>query len=208
MTATAAKIDLAAAARRLTAAQVGLRERRRFRRMPITVTGRLLDTFGREHDCRTADISPGDVRIAAVNLPPIGERVVIYLEGIGRVSGKVARKCGEGEVAVIFDFSAHKREKMAEQLTLIVNRDLGIEAPVRPIIRDGAQHIKLEFETGEAYEGEVVDFSLAGISIKSKRPPPLIGVWVRVGNVYGRVARLIEGGFAIDFEPRNIPNQT
>ena len=35
------------------------------------------------------------------------------------MSGKVARKCGEGEVAVIFDFSAHKREKMAEQLTLV-----------------------------------------------------------------------------------------
>ena len=62
--------------------------------------------------------------------------------------------------------------------------------------------MKLEFETGEAYVGEVVDFSLAGITIKSKRPPPLIGVWVRVGTVYGRVARLIDGGFAIDLEPR------
>ncbi|MEZ5994632.1 MAG: PilZ domain-containing protein [Hyphomonadaceae bacterium] len=196
----AEKIDLAAAARRLTAASVGIRERRRFRRMPVEVNGRLLDTEGREHDCRTADISPGDVRIAAPTLPQVGERVVIYLEGIGRVSGHVARKCGEGEVAVIFDFSAHKREKMAEQLTLIINRDLGIEEPARPILRDGAQHVRLEFETGETYEGEVVDFSLAGITIKSKRPPPLIGVWVRVGNVYGRVARLIEGGFAIDFE--------
>jgi hypothetical protein len=205
MTQIAAKLDLAAAARRLTAAQVGLRERRRFRRMPIQVSGRLLDTFGREHDCRTEDISPGDVRIAATTLPPIGERVVIYLEGIGRVSGKVARACGEGEVAVIFDFTAHKREKLAEQLTLIVNRDLGIEGPVRPIIRDGAQLVKLEFETGEAYEGEVVDFSLAGITIKSKRPPPLIGVWVRVGTVYGRVARLIEGGFAIDFDQHKRP---
>ena len=202
MTNTAAKIDLAAAARRLTAAQVGLRERRRFRRMPIEVSGRLLDTFGREHDCRTADISPGDVRIAATTLPQVGERVVIYLEGIGRVSGKVARTCGEGEVAVIFDFSAHKREKLAEQLTLVINKDLGIEEPVRPIARDGAQHVRLEFETGETYEGEVLDFSLAGITIKSKRQPPLIGVWVRVGAVYGRVARLIEGGFAIDFEPR------
>lgn len=198
----AEKIDLAAAARRLTAAQVGLRERRRFRRMPIEISGRLLDDAGREHDCRTADISPGDVRIAATQLPTVGTRVVIYLEGFGRVSGKVARTCGEGEVAVIFDFSAHKREKMAEQLTIAINRDLGIEEPARPILRDGAQHMKLEFETGEAYEGEVVDFSLAGISIKSKRPPPLIGVWVRVGNVYGRVARLIEGGFAIDFDAR------
>jgi hypothetical protein len=205
MTQIAAKLDLAAAARRLTAAQVGLRERRRFRRMPIQVSGRLLDTFGREHDCRTEDISPGDVRIAATTLPPIGERVVIYLEGIGRVSGKVARSCGEGEVAVIFDFTAHKREKLAEQLTLIINRDLGIEVPVRPIVRDDAQLVKLEFETGEAYEGEVVDFSLAGITIKSKRPPPLIGVWVRVGTVYGRVARLIEGGFAIDFDQRQRP---
>jgi hypothetical protein len=36
-------------------------------------------------------------------------------------------------------------------------------------------------------------------------------VWVRVGNVYGRVARLIEGGFAIDFQssappPRSMDN--
>ena len=202
MTSTAAKLDLAAAARRLTAAQVGLRERRRFRRMPIEVSGRMLDTFGREHDCRTADISPGDVRIAAPTLPQIGERVIIYLEGIGRVSGKVARSCGEGEVAVIFDFSAHKREKMAEQLTLAVNRELGIEEPQRPAMGDDQRLIKLQFETGEAYEGEVVDFSLAGITIKSRRPPPLIGVWVRAGNVYGRVARLIDGGFAIDLEPR------
>lgn len=197
------KIDIAAAARRLTAATVGIRERRRFRRMPIEVSGRLLDGLGREHDCRTADISPGDIRIAAPILPPVGDRVVIYLAGFGRVSGYVARKCGEGEVAVIFDFTAHKREKMAEQLTIAVNRDLGIEEDHRPI-SDGSQLIKLEFETGEAYEGEVVDFSLAGITIKSRRPPPLIGVWVRAGNIYGRVARLIEGGFAIDLEPRKL----
>ena len=199
----APKIDIAAAARRLTAATVGIRERRRFRRMPIEVSGRLLDGLGREHDCRTADISPGDIRIAAPILPPVGDRVVIYLAGFGRVSGYVARKCGEGEVAVIFDFTAHKREKMAEQLTIAVNRELGIEEDHRPI-SDGSQLIKLEFETGEAYEGEVVDFSLSGITIKSRRPPPLIGVWVRAGNIYGRVARLIEGGFAIDLEPRKL----
>jgi hypothetical protein len=91
---------------------------------------------------------------------------------------------------------------MAEQLTLAVNKELGIEGDARPAIREGAQTVRLEFETGESYDGEVVDFSLAGITIKSKRPPPLLGVWVRVGTVYGRVARLIEGGFAVDLEPR------
>jgi hypothetical protein len=197
---TAEKVDFAAAARRLTASQVGLRERRRFRRLPIEVSGRMLDAVGREQDCRTTDISPGDVRIVAPMLPAVGDRVVIYLDGIGRVSGVVARKCGQGEAAVIFDFSAHKRERLAEQLTLEINRGLGVHEPVRPPARDGRRTMRLEFETGEAYEGEVLDFSLAGLTIRSKRPPPLIGVWVRVGNVYGRVARLIEGGFAIDFE--------
>ena len=204
MTNTAEKLDFAAAARRLTASQVGLRERRRFRRLPIEVGGRMLDPFGREHDCRTADMSPGDVRIAAPITPGVGERVVLYLDGIGRVSGRVARTCGEGEVAIIFDFSAHKRERLAEQLTLEINKGLGIDEPIRAIPRDGGDRklIRLEFETGEAYDGEVLDFSLAGVTIRSRRPPPLIGVWVRVGNVYGRVARLIENGFAIDFEQR------
>src|SRR5262245_47305408 len=203
MSNTAEKIDFAAAARRLTASQVGLRERRRFRRLPIEVSGRMLDTIGREHDCRTADISPGDIRIAAPILPTVGERVVIYLDGIGRVSGKVARKCGEGEVAVIFDFSAHKREKLAEQLTLAINRDLGIEEPAhRAITRETARTIRIEHEAGDAYEGEVVDFSLTGVTIHTRRMAPPIGAWVRIGGVYGRVARMIEGGFAVDFDPR------
>ncbi len=208
MSTTAAKLDLAAAARRLTAAQVGLRERRRFRRMPIAISGRLLDKAGREHDCRTADISPGDARVVSDVLPDVGERVVIYLNGFGRVSGRVARRCGEGEMAIIFDFSAHKREKMAEQLTLEVNKELGIAGSARPILRDDDQHVRLEFETGENYEGEIVDFSLAGVTVKSKHPPPLLGVWVRVGTVYGRVARLTDGGFAIDFEASSARCQT
>ncbi len=199
---TARKIDLSSIADRLANSRAGARERRRFRRLPLVIGGRLLDAGGREHDCRTADISPGDVRIVSAAPPEVGQRVVIYLEGLGRVSGKVARQCDAGEVAVIFDFSAHKREKLAEQLTLAINRDLGVTDDAAPIISEGAQLVGLRFETGEAYDGEVVDFSLAGVTIRTKRAPPLIGVWVRVGTIYGRVARLTEGGFAIDFEQR------
>ncbi|MBY0565430.1 MAG: PilZ domain-containing protein [Hyphomonadaceae bacterium] len=206
MSNTAEKLDFAAAARRLAAAQVGLRERRRFRRLPLTINGRMLDSLGRERDCRTADMSPGDARILAPVLPDVGERVVIYLEGFGRITGNIARR-GEDGAAIIFDFSAHKREKLTEQLTLAINKDLGIEAPAASNATIGSQMVQLQFETGETYEGEVLDFSLAGMTIRSKRPPPLLGVWVRVGNIYGRVARLIENGFAIDFElkPRQPP---
>jgi hypothetical protein len=197
------KLDLATAATQLTSRRIHAAERRRFRRMPIEVSGRMLGAGGQEHDCRTADMSPGDVRIVTPTPPPVGQQVVLYLEGFGRVSGKVVRKCGEGEVAVIFDFSTHKREKLVEQLTLAVNKDLGIEEPAhRVITRETTRTIRIEHEAGDAYEGEVVDFSLAGVSIHTRRPAPPIGAWVRIGGVYGRVARMIEGGFAVDFDPR------
>lgn len=165
----------------------------------------MLDTLGREHDCRTADISPGDVRIVGPALPNVGERVVIYLEGFGRVSGAVARR-GEQDAAIIFDFTAYKREKLTEQLTLAINENLGIDAEERRaprLMETGRTPLaRIQPEIGEAFDAEVLDFSLAGTTLRTPRQAPLIGAWVRVGNTYGRVARYIEGGFAVDFEPR------
>lgn len=209
MSNTAEKIDLAAIASRLSAARPRAQERRRFRRLNLVVGGRMLDPMGREHDCRTADMSPGDVRVMAPVLPNVGERIVLYLDGIGRVSGHVARR-GAEDVAIIFDFSAHKREKLTEQLTLAINKDLGVEAEERRTPRveaagERTDTARIELETGVTYEGEVLDFSIAGITLRTRRPAPPIGTWVRVGGTYGRVARLIEGGFAVDFEPRGRP---
>ena len=102
MPTTAKRVDFATAASRLsTTTRLGPQERRRFRRNPIVVSGRVLSASGREFDCRTADISPGDVRIATPTPPEVGEHVVIYLEGYGRLPGRVARRCGETEVAII-----------------------------------------------------------------------------------------------------------
>lgn len=169
----------------------------------------MLDQLGREHDCRTADMSPGDARIAAPILPNVGERVVLYLDGFGRVSGHVVRR-GEQDMAVIFDFSAHKREKLAEQLTIAINKDIEIEAETRAVprlIESGTASLaRIQLENGAAYEGEVLDFSITGITLRTARPAPPIGTWVRVGGTYGRVARLIENGFAVDFEQRGRSN--
>jgi hypothetical protein len=215
MASPAEKIDLGLAAARLHAAAARLtpKERRRFRRMPVVVAGRMLESGGREFDCRTADISPGDVRIAASALPDVNAHVVLYLNGFGRLSGHVARRCGEDEVAIIFDTSAHKREKMAEALTWTVNKDvLGLDDGERRATRHEAKNgpalTQIELESGVILEGEVLDFSLAGMTIRTAKSPPPIGAWVRAGGLYGRVARRIDGGFAIDFEPRGARPRT
>jgi hypothetical protein len=208
----AAKPDFAAAAARIAASSgPRARERRRFRRMPMVVAGRMLDPAGREYDCRTADLSPGDVRLVSATLPGIDDQVVLYLEGFGRLAGRVARRCGEGEVAIIFDISTHKREKMAETLTWKVNGErLGLvklqdvdPTPAAPAAAP-INATRLETEFGETIDGEVLDFSLSGITLRTTSTMPPLGSWVRIGGLYGRVARRTEGGFAVDFEPRAI----
>jgi hypothetical protein len=205
------KPDFAAAAARLSATGgPRAQERRRFRRMPMVVAGRMLDTGGCEYDCRTADLSPGDVRLASTILPRVDENVVLYLQGFGRIAGRVARRCGENEVAIIFDTSTHKREKMAEALTWKVNSErLGLTAP-RPeptsaeIAATSSTLTRVETEFGESIEGEVLDFSLSGMTLRTTNATPPMGSWVRIGGLYGRVARRVDGGFAVDFEPRAI----
>lgn len=209
MTSSAANLGFASAAARLTSARMGARERRRFRRVPLVVGGRMLDPIGREHDCRTADVSPGDVRVITPLAIEVGHRVILYFENLGRVSGHVVRQCAENELAIVFDSTPHKREKLAETITWMMNRGaLGLDEAPRPGPREGPHLARLEVETGEIVEGEVLDLSLAGMTVSSRRPAPPLGTWIRFGGVYGRVARLLEGGFAIDFEPRGGRPQT
>ncbi|MBI1187298.1 MAG: hypothetical protein GC206_08215 [Alphaproteobacteria bacterium] len=200
-------LRLSDAAERLQAARIAPRaERRRFRRLPITLSGRMLGPLGAEIDCRTEDISPGDVRITTSAEINPDDRVVIYLDKIGRISGTVARVSGEREYAIIFDMSAYKREKLAEQLTIMIagaaaqDGDRKIRTP-RPH-RDGKAEIDVHIDGGGIIIGEVVDFSLVGMTIRTTQVPPRLGAWVRVSNVDGRIARFTEDGFAIDFESR------
>jgi hypothetical protein len=205
MNASALRPGFANAAARLAAARTSPQERRRFRRFSVIVGGRLLDPLGREHDCRTLDMSPGDLRVAAPVGLDIGQRVVIYLESFGRLAGSVTRRGEANDFAILLEASAHKREKMAEQLTWRVNRDkLGLdeEQPIAARVGSNTHGARIELENGDAVEGQILDFSLAGMTVRALRIPPL-GSWVRVSGTYGRVARRIDGGFAIDFEPKS-----
>ena len=103
-------------------------DRRRFRRADLSLVGRILDPRGQERDCRTMDVSPGGARLMAPQSPKEGERVVIYLDAIGRVPARVMRRADDDGFGVLFEATLHKREKIAEQLTWLINKDrLGLD---------------------------------------------------------------------------------
>ena len=59
----------------------------------------------------------------APGIGSVGDRVIAYLDHIGRVEGKIARIIDNG-FAMTVGATARKRDKMAAQLTWLANRDI------------------------------------------------------------------------------------
>jgi hypothetical protein len=90
-----------------------------------------------------------------------------------------------------------KRERIAEQLILFLNRAPGDDSPLR---RRASQKgfAKFTRADGQIVHGEVSDISVTGVSLKTAVRPP-IGEFVLIAEIAGRVARHHEDGIGIDF---------
>ena len=180
-------------------------DRRRFFRAEVNLKGRILGEGegAAEADCRTEDVSVGGARLTSAIAPALGEKILLYLDELGRTPAEVVRVGQGGEFAVSFTASQHKREKIAERLTWLLNKNLFAEGEERRAPRQsGGGPVEIVMDDGTKMTCDVRDFSLHGCSLRTDRQRPPIGVWVRIGMTYGRVARYFDDGFAVDFEPR------
>src|ERR1700757_4526754 len=91
-------------------------ERRSFQRARVDLTGRYVLADRREYPCQVQDMSPGSAALIAPVSGKIGERVVAYLECIGRLEGTITRVFPNG-FAMRIAATAYKRDKLAGQLT-------------------------------------------------------------------------------------------
>jgi len=129
--------------------------------------------------------------------------VVLYVDGFGRLEGTVTRAI-KGEIdqtcfGVKFHCSAHKRDRLAEQLAVYVSRGTVDQTALRRHDRKptrGLAHFTRA--TGEIVHCEVLDLSLGGVSLVTDVRPQ-IGEIVLIGQMAGRVARIHENGIAIEF---------
>jgi len=90
---------------------------------------------GYEYPCSTIDISPAGVAIRGFAKGFIGERVVLYLDEIGRIEGVVARFFGEC-FAIRVNAPEKKRERLAKKIQQLAEhpRDGALESD-----RDGSE---------------------------------------------------------------------
>lgn len=174
-------------------------ERRRHQRVRLSLIGRYMLSDRREFPCQTIDMSPGGLAMHAPVKGAVGERVVIYLDQIGRVEGVVARHTETG-FAISMSVPVLKREKLADQLTWLANRHaLGMKEDRRhERIEPVHKRTSLHLADGRELLVKLLDISLSGASMQVDYRAP-IGTPVTIGETPARIVRVFDGGVAVEF---------
>jgi hypothetical protein len=174
-------------------------ERRRFRRVRVDLTGRLfVPADGRECHCKVVDLSPGGASLECDLVLGEATQVVLYVDGFGRLEGSVVRAEG-ASFGVHFNCTPAKRERIAEQMILLMNSKMLDESELRRHDRTPTKGIaRFTRSDGQLVACEVLDLSVSGVSLKTKLRPP-IGEFVLIGQMAGRIARHHDQGIGIEF---------
>lgn len=172
---------------------------RSFQRVTVNVEGRLMLADHEEYPCSVIDMSPGDVSFVCAGQPSLNERVIAYIDHLGRIEGNVLSFSKDGFVMSI-NATERKREKLAAQLTWIANKhELGLPEDRRhDRLTPRNTLTELTLEDGTRYACRLMDLSLSGAAVDIDIRPP-IGTPVRLGNMRGRVVRHFMEGVAIEF---------
>src|SRR5436305_1256347 len=98
-------------------------ERRRFQRVQVDLLGRYMLVDRREFPCQVVNMSPGGIALIAPVVGEPGERVIAYVDHVGRLEGHIARLFQSG-FAMTIAATPRKRDKLAAQLTWLANRHI------------------------------------------------------------------------------------
>ena len=174
-------------------------ERRRHQRVQVSLLGRYMLMDRQEYPCQVVDVSPGGLAMIAPVKGEEGERVVCYLDHVGRVEGVIARNTANG-FAIRMTVPMIKREKLADQLTWLANRhDLGMPEDRRhERITPRLSRTVLLCPDGSSHAVKIIDVSVSGAALACDSRPP-VGSAVTLGKTRARVVRVSPTGIAVEF---------
>ena len=96
-------------------------ERRRHARIPLALRGRYMLEDGREYPCATRDVSRLGIAIEGVPVGAMGERVIAYLDELGRIEGRVVRR-SEDWFAIEVVATPQKLDRLDAKISAIMRR--------------------------------------------------------------------------------------
>jgi hypothetical protein len=171
----------------------------RFQRVRVSVLGRYMLADRREFPCQVTDMSPGGMALVAPVSGRPGERVIAYIDHVGRLEGVVARAFPNG-FAMTIAATPRKRDKLASQLTWLANRHiLGLPEDRRHgrLVPRNPRSI-MTLPDGATVVCHIIDMSLSGAAVACDNRPP-VGSLIMLGRTQARVIRHREDGLAVEF---------
>jgi hypothetical protein len=171
----------------------------RYKRFELALLGRFMRANKQEYPCRLNDISVAEASVNAPVEVEAGERIIAYFDEIGGIEGSVLRVF-DGGFAMGLKATQHKRDKLAAQITWLINKDaMGSDAGRRhERLGVANKSSSLKFPGGIAVDCRVLDVSLSGASIGTDARPS-IGSEVTLGKLRCRVMRYHERGIGVQF---------
>ena len=153
----------------------------------------------RECPCHLVEISPGEACFNSSVTGTVGDRVIAYIDSIGRLEGVLVEMTEQGFVMSI-SASQRKRDKLADTLTWLANRHTMELAEDRRFLRRTPKRTDatVTFADGTTQNCRVIDMSLSGAGISTKLRPPL-GSPIKLGRLGARVVRHFDEGIGIEF---------
>src|SRR5213595_893876 len=158
-------------------------ERRRFQRVRVSLLGRYMLADRREFPCQVVNISPGGIALLAPVSGAVGDRIIAYVDHLGRLEGKIARQLQNG-FAMTIAATPRKRDMLAAQLTWLANRSI-LNLP------EDRRHgrfvpkvtgARLIMPNGTNIGVRLLDLSLSGAGVGTQERPE-IGSHVTIGKI-------------------------
>lgn len=174
-------------------------DRRRYRRLKLALGGRLMLPDRSEFPCKVVDLSPGNVAFSTAGMGRIGERVIAYVNGVGRLDGVISRMRPDG-FALDLRATPYKQTELIRQLTRLKNTQALNRPEERRFDRVAPRNPAgiLHLEDGSQHRCNVIDLSPSGAAVEVNVTPPL-GSHVALSGTRGRVVRHIQGGITVEF---------
>jgi len=173
-------------------------ERRRHQRVSVNLLGRFMLSDRQEHPCQVINISPGGIALITPVTGNPGERVIAYVDHLGRLEGVIARQIENG-FAMTIAATPRRRDKLAAQLTWLANRTLGLPEDRRHgRVAPRNPNARLTLPNGVNVSCRIIDLSASGAAVASDLRPEL-GTHIVLGKTSGRVVRHLDDGFAIEY---------
>jgi hypothetical protein len=178
-------------------------EKRVHRRYTVTLSGRFMCANKEEYACRIKDISVGGLALTVDGPLPSsvisGENVIAYIGQLGGLEGPVLRTWANG-FAMKLNATQHKREKLAAQITWLLNEGdlIGAAARKHERLKVANRDANLTLSAGGYLSCLILDVSLSGASLACKVRPDL-GEEVWLSRLRARVVRHHPEGIGIQF---------